>query len=169
MSRFERVVLACVFPVLAGCYSYAPLETARPGMEIRARLNTEAAVRRSQGYDEPILHYDGVVVESTSDSLAINVLVVRSSTTFQDFEIRDTVHLGTGEIQGLMGRKISVTKSLLFTVAAGAAAFAIVKGIDEVVGGTGDDPDGGGPQTLRVPIFRWAGARLLPALFGGGR
>jgi hypothetical protein len=152
----------------AGCYSYEPTTSPTPGTDIRARLTADAAVRRSQGFDDPILYYDGVVVRSTPDTLAVDVLVARSSTTFQDVEIRDTVRLGAGEIQSIMGRKLSVTKSILVTVGAAAAAFGVIKGIDQVVGGTGDGDDGRGNPALQIPIFRLVGTRLLP-LFAGGR
>jgi hypothetical protein len=74
-------------------------------------------------------------------------------------EIRDTVRLGKSELQSMQGRRISVVKSVLVTVAAGVAAFAVIKGIDQVVGGTTDDDDDGEPG-LRVPIPGLKGLRL---------
>ncbi len=162
MRGRERVVsLAILCTIAAGCYSYRPAGSASRGDEVRARLTSDAAVRHSQGLEDPILHYDGVVVEASPDSLFLDVLIARSSSTFQDVEIRDTVKLGNGEIQSIQGRYLSVGKTALFTIAVGAAAFAVVKGIDQVVGGTGDDDDNGTPGLrVPVPVPGWSVLRL---------
>jgi hypothetical protein len=148
-SRAILAIAAGVF--MAGCYSYKPVVAARPGMEVRARLSNEAAVRRSQGYDEPILSLDGKVVEATSDALKLDILIVRSSSAFQNVEMRDTVQLANNEIQSILQRKISPGRTALVTIGGAVGIFALVKGIDQVVGGTGDD-DGGGDPTFRVPL-----------------
>jgi hypothetical protein len=163
-SSSVALILSVACFVVGGCYSYVPIETAPPGTDIRARLTADAAVRRSQGLDEPILQYHGMVVASTPDSLMLDMLIARNSSVFQQIEIRDTMSLARSEIQSLMGRRLSLTKSLLVTVATGAAAFGIIKGIDQIVGGTGDDEDGGTP-TARVPVFRWVDTRL-ETIFG---
>ena len=164
MSRAAlRAVLAIAGAAFsAGCYSYKPVVSARPGMEVRARLNSEAAVRRSQGYDEPILRLDGKVVEATSEALTLDILVVRSSSAFQDVEMRDTVQLASSEIQSIQQRKFSPGRTALVTIGGAVGIFALVKGIDQVVGGTGDD-DGGGEPTFRVP---WSAllSRFVPVL-----
>lgn len=152
-----RSLLALTCMIAAGCYSYKPVLSASPGDDVRARLTTEAAVRHSQGLEDPTLHYDGVVVEAMGDTLVLDVLVARSSSAFQDVEIRDTVRLGNGEIQSILGRQLSVSRSVLFSVAAGVVAYAVIRGIEEVVGGTGDEDDDGTPG-LRVPGRR--GLRL---------
>lgn len=157
--RKHILSLAMIGTIAGGCYSYEPLPSPSPGDEIRARLTAEAAVRRSEGLLDPILHYDGTVVDATADTLLVDVLVARSSTTFQDVEIRDTVRLATGELQTIEGRRLSFMKSALFTVAAGVAAFAVIKGIDQVVGGTNDDDNNGEPG-LRVPVPGLKGLRL---------
>jgi hypothetical protein len=163
----KRVVRFAIFAVLgfmiAGCYSYKPLGAPSPGADVRAQLTAEAAARRSQGMEEPILHYDGTVVETSPDSLTIDVLVARSASAFQNVEIRDTVRLARGEIQSILSRKLSPTKSIVVTVLAGVAAVAIVKGIDSVVGGTGDNTNPP-PPGARVPVVRWITNLLQPVL-----
>lgn len=151
--------LAVIGTIAAGCYSYEPVQSPTPGDEVRARLTADAAVWRSEGLLDPILHFDGIVIDATADTLVMDVLVARSSSAFQDVEIRDTVRLGNRELQSIQGRKFSVVKSALFTVAAGVAAFAVIKGIDQVVGGTDDDDDDGEPG-LRVPVPGLRGLRL---------
>jgi hypothetical protein len=135
-------------------------------MEVRARLTADAAVRRSEGMEDPIVRYDGVIIDAGPDALSLDVLVARTTSAFQDVEIRDTVRLGTGEIQSLLRRKLSPARTALFSIAVGAAAFAVVKGIDQVVGGSGDDPGDGGTPTFRIPWFTWTGsgpARTFPS------
>lgn len=163
--RFMMLALAVLVP---GCYRYTPVDSPQPGMEVRARLNAEAAARRSQGFDEPILSYDGVIVDTTPESVSLNVLIARSSTMFQDVEIRDTVRIETSELQSLMEREIAPLRTALVGVGIGVGAFAVVKSIDAVVGGTGDDDDGNGPppQNILVPVLSWTGSSLVPALFG---
>lgn len=145
-------VLAVSLLFCAGCYTYTPVQSPQPGMEVRARLNTEAAIRRSQGLEEPVTRLDGTIIDSTPEAVSLDVLVARVSSAFQDVVIRDTVRLETSEIQSILVRKISPTRSAAFTVLAAAAAFGIVKGIDQVVGGTGENGDGGTPN-LRGPLI----------------
>jgi hypothetical protein len=165
-TRSQWLLLLCGALAAPGCYRYTPVATPTRGMEVRAQLETEAAVRRSEGLDEPIVRYDGVVVDVTPDTFAIDVLVARSTSAFQDIEIRDTVRLRTTDVRSLQQRRISPGRTALFSVGAVAAAFAVVSAIDAVVGGTGEDDDDGPPQALRVPLLRWTGARLLPAFLG---
>lgn len=162
------VLLGVLTLVTSGCYRYTQVETARLGMEVRAQLEAEAAARRSQGLDEPITSYDGTVVDVTDDTLMLDVLVARSASAFQDVEVRDTVRLGTSEVRRIMQRRIAPLQTALVTIAAGVGAFALVKGIDAVVGGTDEDDDGREP-TFRVMVFSLTGSRLVPAFLGTGR
>jgi hypothetical protein len=123
-------------------------------MEIRARLKTEAAVRRSQGLDEPIIRVDGTIVETMPDAVAIDVLIARSSSALQDVVLRDTVRVEKAEIESMLVRKLSPTRTALFTAGVAAAGVAVVLGIDQVVGGTGDDGDGGNPNFRNALVGR---------------
>jgi hypothetical protein len=170
--KLLRSLLPATVVVLTAtaCYQYVPVATPRAGMDVRARLETEAAVRRSQGTIDPIVHYDGEIVEITPEFLALDVLIARSSSQFQDVEIRDTVRLRTDEVQSIEERKVSPIKTALVTVGAAVAVAAVVLGIDAIVGGTGDDGNGNGtPPAIRVPILGWVGARLAPVFVRIGR
>jgi hypothetical protein len=146
-SRFCRasVLLAFGAVLAAGCYRYEPITDPHPGMEVRARLQTEAAVRRSAGLDEPIMRYEGRVVGTTSETLTLDVLLLRDPSVFRDVEIRDTVRLSRSEIESLMQRRISTTHSLLFAGAAGVGAWLVIRGIVAVVGGNEGEEGGNGP------------------------
>ncbi|MGH7461424.1 MAG: hypothetical protein ACREMA_10390 [Longimicrobiales bacterium] len=162
-----RAVLALVLGASsAGCYTYAPVPAARPGMDVRARLTAEAAVKRSQGLDEPIMLVDGTVVEATPTTVAVNVLVARTSSAFQNVEIRDTVRLETLEIQSLMARKFSPGKTALATVVAALAAYGAFTTFEQIVGGTDDPSDPGNPN-IRGSRSIPPGFRLLR--FGAAR
>jgi hypothetical protein len=155
MSRLWPIALL----FMTACYTYTPLQTPQPGMEVRVRLNGEAAARRSQGLDQAIMLYDGIVVRNTPDSVTLNVLIARSNNAFQDVTIRDTIALQHGEIQTLMERKISASRTALFTVGALVGAIAVAAGISEIVGSTGDTDDPGNPNIrsryfVGVPLSR---------------
>jgi hypothetical protein len=160
----KLALLLLVVPV-GGCYSYTAVRSPQAGMEVRARLKGDAAAKRSEGLDEPIIRFDGLVVGATTEAVSLDVLVARSSNAFQDVVIRDTVTLQLAEIQSLQRRVLSVPRTALFVVAAGAAAFGAITGIKEVVGGT-EDPDDPGNPTFTSPLFSWQTLRLLFAARG---
>jgi hypothetical protein len=167
--RGHRLLLCVISLAMAGCYKYTAVETPRTGMVVRAQLENEAAVRRSSGLDEPITRYEGILVGITPDTLALDVLVARSVSQFQNIVIRDTVNLPRGEVRAIMQRKIAPFQTALLTIAAGAAAVGIVLGIDAIAGGTGDDDGEPPPQSIRVPLFSLTGWFLRPAIPGGKR
>lgn len=150
--------------VAAGCYSYVPIESPQRGMEVRAQLETEAAVRRSTGLDEPITRYDGTVVEVDSAGLALDVLIARSVSTFEDVEIRDTIRLARTDVRDIQERRLSPVRSVLVTVAAGAVAVGIVMGIEAISGGTGPDDGEGPPPTFRLPFLDLSRFGISPAI-----
>lgn len=142
-----------------GCYKYEPVQAPAPGMDVRARLNAEAAVRRSQGLDEPVLHLDGRVVRAAPESITLDVLIARDPSVFANIEIRDTVHLPMNEVQSLTERRISPGRSLLFAGAVGAGGFLVIRGISAIVGGSEGDDGNGPPQAVVAP-----GIRRIPFL-----
>lgn len=159
-SRRGGIRAAWLALVLAGgCYSYEPVQVPQPGMEVRARLKTESAVRRSEGLDEPVMVVNGRVIDATPESVMLNVLLARDPSVFRNVEIRDTVRLNLDEIQTLTVRHVSTTRSLLFAGALGVGGFLVVRGISSIVGGSeGEDP--GTPQVNVTP----AAGRSRPAI-----
>lgn len=138
--------------VTSGCYNYRAVESPQPGMEVRARLSTEAAVRRSRGLDAPVMHVDGRVVDAVPQSIMLDVLVARDASQFRDVEIRDTLRIDRTEIESITVRELSTGRSLLFAGAVGAGAYLVVRGITTVVGGNeGDDGDDGG-TVFAIPV-----------------
>jgi hypothetical protein len=153
-NRSFRPLVGLVLALLstAGCYSFRPVTTPQTGVDVRATLNVEAAIRRSEGLDEPIRFVDGRIVEYAADTLSLDVLVARSASMFQDVEIRDTVRLMTSEIASIEERRLSLAKTALFGAAAVGGAIVLVSGISSVVGGNEEDPPDGN-EAILVPIF----------------
>jgi hypothetical protein len=161
-NRLLRPVLGLLFALLstAGCYSFRPVTTPQLGVDVRATLNVEAAIRRSQGLDDPIRHVAGRLVEYGTDSLALDVLVARSASVFQDVEIRDTVRLMTSEIESIQQRRLAVGRTALFTAAVVGGAIALVSGISSIVGGNDEDPPNGN-EAIVVPVFSVGSIRSM--------
>jgi hypothetical protein len=137
-----------------GCYRYVPAEDVRPGAEVRARLGTEAAVRRSAGRDAAIMQIDGRVIDRTDDAITIDVLVARSTSAFQDIVIRDTVRVERAEIASLMEREFSPTRSAAAFAGGALGVFLVVRGITTIFGGDTLEDNGGGPTVTVVPHDR---------------
>lgn len=164
MRHIVRLPLLLLTLVTPACYTYTPVQSPEPGMEVRAELETEAAVRRSQGLNDAILRYDGVIVDITPGAFSLDVLIAQSSSAFQDVTIRDTITLERAEVRSLRKRTLSPVRTGLFALGTGVAAFLVVKSIDSIVGGTDDDDGNGRPPAMRIPIFSWTTSHLVPVL-----
>ena len=163
MRQIVRIpLLLIILSVAPACYTYTPVQAPEPGMEVRAELETEAAVRRSQGLNDAILRYDGVIVDVTPGAFSLDVVIAHSSSAFQDVTLRDTITLGDTEVRSLMRRTMAPVRTGLVALGTGVAAFVLVKSIDSIVGGTDDDDDNGPPPAMRIPLFSWTPSRLLP-------
>jgi hypothetical protein len=158
MGRARRIsgliVVILALGGAAGCYSFAPVASPTVGMDVRARLRIEAAIRRSAEVDEPVLNVDGRVVAASADAISLDVLIARSQSVFQDIVIRDTVTFQMAELERVMERKFSPAKTGLFAVASGVGVFLVVNGISQIVGGNEEEPPDGGTTSIVVPGFR---------------
>ena len=148
MALSKNVVCCALLVAVTGCYGYAPVQMPQPGVEVQARLNAQSAVARSEGLDEPVLAYRGQVVAATPESITIDRLIARDASQFSRAEIRDTLTLQRSEIQSLMVREISMTRTLLFAGALGVGAYAIISSIGGRVGGNQGEPDPGNPALI---------------------
>jgi hypothetical protein len=147
-----RACVAVGIAVLAtGCYRYVPVEDVAAGAEVRARLSTDAAVRRSAGRDAAMMQIEGRVLDRTDEELTLDVLVARSSSAFQNITIRDTVRVGRAEIASLMERELSPGRSALAFVGITAGTFLVVRGITTIFGGDNLDDGDGGNQAALIP------------------
>ncbi len=157
--------LRCVWalPLLAaaaagGCYTYEPIEAPRPGTDVRARLEVEAAVRRSEAVGEPVRFVSGSVVMYDGDRVSIDVLVAKVQSTFQNVELRDTVTFARTELAEILERRLAPVRTAVFVAGVTVGTALLVAALAGVAGG-GDD--GGNPP--RPPPT----AAVLPAATGG--
>jgi hypothetical protein len=148
MTRLKNLARTGLLLAATGCYSYTPVQSPQPGADVRARLNAQAAVARSEGLDDAVLAYSGRVLAATPESITLDLLIARDPSQFSRVEIRDTLTLQRSELQSLMMREVSVTRSLLFAGAVGLGAYAIIRGIGGLVGGNEGEPDPGNPALV---------------------
>lgn len=154
--RAALAAISLLPPLLlsGGCYSYVPAESPRPGTEVRAHFSTEGAIRYSGRRDIPVMHVDGVLVRETPDSLLLDVLIARDQSEFSRVEIRDTVNIRRADVQSLLVREMSTTRSILFVGAAGVGAVLLVQGFKAITGGSEGDGEPGGPiQPAVAPAY----------------
>src|SRR5687767_14087300 len=156
MKNAARWILfsAVSYTSMAGCYRYTPVATPQPGMEVRAQLTSEAAVRRSDGLDEPVLRYRGVIVDVGPDSLALDVVIARASSGMQDIVMRYTLTLRRTEIQAMTRRELAAARTALFGLVTTAAAGAVFLSVDHIVGGSEEPPDDI-PPAMRSSLLSW--------------
>lgn len=108
------------------------------------------------------MQIDGRMVRESADAIEVNVLLMRDPSQFANVEIRDTISLRRADLESLMVRELSTSRSVLFIGALGAAGFAMLRGYQAVAGGAEGDPDdGSGNQASVVPLFS---IRLSPFL-----
>ncbi len=147
----------------AGCYTFRPVTPPESGMDVRATLNVDAAIRRSQGLDDPIRYVDGRIVEYGPDAVSLDVLVARSASVFQEVVIRDTVRLMTSEIESILARRLSVARTVLFGTIGVGGAVMLIAGISSIVGGNDDEPPDGN-EAIVVPVFSLGSFRSIRVL-----
>ena len=151
--RVNGWACALLAGLAAGCYRYEPVQSPRPGADVRARLGVEAAVRRSEATGEPVRHLSGSVVALRGDTLELDVLVARAHVALQEIVVRDTLALALGDVEELLERRLSPVRTVLFVTAVVAGTAAVVAGITSVTGGnTGDDGGDGGTRAVVVPL-----------------
>jgi hypothetical protein len=154
--RAALAAISLLPPLLlsGGCYNYVPAESPRPGTEVRAHFSTEGAIRYSGRRDIPVMHVDGVLVRETPDSLLLDILIARDQSEFSRVEIRDTVMIRRADLQSLLVREMSTTRSILFVGAAGVGAVLLVQGFKAITGGSEGEGEPGGPILPAVaPAF----------------
>lgn len=140
--------MSLLLVLMTACYSYTPAIDPEPGVEVRARLNAQAAVARSEGLDEAVVSYAGKLVGTSPESITIDRLIARDASQFAAVEIRDTLTLQRSELQSLTMRELSVTRSILFTAAIGVGAYALISSIGGLIGGSEGEPDPGNPALI---------------------
>jgi len=160
----RRLAWLAVLVLGSACYRDVPVERPRPGMELRARLRVEAAVRRSGESGELVRQVSGSLVAVRGDTLLLDVPVARGLVGLQEVVLRDTVALGRSEIEALFERRVALGRTALVAAGLVAGTVAVASGIRSVAGGEpGEEPEDGGAAAATVPVlgaFRWVGLRF---------
>ena len=156
MSRVKRLAF-CAPALLAGCYTYAPIQASslQPGMGVRARITATASEQVA-----PLLGVSdarvltGKVVDNSSGNLIVEVptmVPARAGASAQSLYQR--ISIAPGQLVELESRQFDRTKTTLVVGAAvvivGSGAYAAMKG------GPGlDRPPGGTSTDAKLPLFR---------------
>jgi hypothetical protein len=131
-----RVVALLVVPVLlAGCYTYSPIEVAAaaPGMEVRARVSaaTAAQLAPSLGVGDARL-LSGSVVDQQAEGLTLRVASVPPGTIGAPDGLFQQILITRGELLELESRQLDNTRTRLAigagVVGAAVMAAAILRG-----------------------------------------
>jgi hypothetical protein len=154
MRRF----LLSVLPLLAGCYTYAPIEPVRvqPGTSVRARVSGTAAARLA-----PLLGttdarvVSGRLIDTRADTMIVEVPTVVPTTVGGATEtLHQRVSIPRTDLVELETRRLD-----RFRTTAIAGGVALVVGAIVITSldndpGTDGPPGGGGGTDARLPLWR---------------
>src|SRR5919202_4732287 len=148
-------ILALVLSLLAGCYTYAPIDpgAVAPGTSIRVRVSGAGADRL-----EPLLGtsgarvLSGVFVDSRADTMIVQVPSVVAAEVGSSLQpLYQRVSIPRGDVLELETRRLNRGRTAAL---AGAAAVTITAAVVSAVRsdrGKEQLPGGGGPGESRVP------------------
>jgi hypothetical protein len=153
-----RRLAICTLPLLAACYTYAPIETANvhPGAGVRARVSGSAVDRLAPllGTSNPRL-VSGRLVDTRADTLILEVPTVMQALVGSSVEtLHQRVSIPRSELVELEMRRLDRFRT---AAVVGGAAIVIAA---VVIGALGDDPGYGGPpgpgggNDVRAPLLR---------------
>ena len=134
--------------LLAGCYTYRPLENPAPppGERVSAQLTTEGSQRLTGQIGPEVLHVEGDVVSADSAGLDLDVIEVESIRGIRSDWHGEHVRLPREAVAGLQQRRLSVGGTTLLGGAIVGGLYAMYQlfgggGLFE--GGTGQAGSGG--------------------------
>ena len=150
--------LLVLVPLLAACYTHAPIDpnAVRPRTSIRARVNAATAEQL-----EPLLGVtsarllNGVVVAASPDTLIVEVPTgVRAEIGSSVQTLNQRVAIARTSIVELETRRIDRRRTGLVvgsaSIVAGALLYRAIRGEP----GNGRQPDCCGPTEARIPFLR---------------
>jgi hypothetical protein len=146
-ASMNRIPFATFF-LLAGCYTYRPLQepAPAPGDRVSAQLTTEGSRELTGQIGPEILHVEGQVVSADSDGLDLEVLEIESVRGIRSDWHGEHVRLPRLAVAGLQERRLSVGgTTLLGGVLLGGlyAAYRLFGGGGSVEGPGGQVGGGG--------------------------
>jgi len=161
MSSMRLATVLVVSSILAGCYTYAPVQSPMVGSTVRVHVPVQSAVadRNAAPRTETV---EGVVL-GAGDTLALATETRREIGAYRELIQFDTLRLGMDQTSLVEAREFSTARSIGL-----GAAIAVVAGVAAVVafnssrnGGEVPDPGPGEP----APAVVFSGS-LLGSLWG---
>lgn len=145
-----RPLAAVLAMLVTGCYSFTPVETARPeaGQEVRIEV--------AEAMGEPARAYRGRILQVNDETVVLSQAVARSPGDRGGLRSDQVVRIQRSRIRSVEKQEVSFWKSAALIGGGGVAAtfgLAALAGEFEsdVDGSTGDDQDSG-EATIVVPI-----------------
>ena len=161
MSSMRLAAVVAASAVLAGCHTYAPVQTPVVGSTVRVHVPVQSAVadRNAAPRTETV---EGVVVTS-GDTLALATQTRREIGAYRELTQYDTLRLGMDQMSFVEVREFSATRSIVLgaAITAVAAIAAVVAFNSSENGGEVPDPGPGEPAPAVV-----VSSSLLGALWG---
>jgi len=151
-----RRIPVIFLPLLASCYTYAPIEPlqARPGMSVRARLSGATAEQV-----EPLLgisnarELSGRLIDFRGDTLIVEVpAVFRAEIGSSIQTLHQRIAIPRSGLYGLETQQLDRFRTTAAAVSSAVIVTALV--VRAVRSGPGHEaPPGGGTTDFRIPIW----------------
>ncbi|MGH7508824.1 MAG: hypothetical protein ACREMZ_05090 [Gemmatimonadales bacterium] len=134
--------------LLAGCYSYYPLENPRPssGTRVAADLTGRGSVDLASQVGPGAMSLRGEVLESEPDSLVLALTSVVGRNEQETFWSGEHVRIPLVTVARVQQRRFALGKSILFGGTVVGGLLAAVKAFRGDGGGGGVSVGGGGPS-----------------------
>lgn len=142
--------------LLAGCYSYAPLETSalRPGVDVRARVTAPTALQIAPliGVADARL-FTGTVINAGTDTMIVEVpTTVRADVGNAIQTLHQRVSVPRTSLLELETRRIDRWRTAVLVGGVAIGVGVIVVKSMRSNPGKEQMPGGGGPSEIRIPL-----------------
>jgi hypothetical protein len=143
-----RSMAGLAFLVLAGCYSYRPVDTPAPdsGDRVEADLTDQGTVAMASQIGPGALSVRGEVLQAQPETLVLALTSVLGRNQQETFWKGEHVRLPLVTVARVQQRRFALKKTLLFGGAVLGGLFAAVAAFDGSGGGGGGSGRGGGPS-----------------------
>lgn len=133
--------------LLAGCYSYHPLESPSPssGTRVAAELTDPGSLELAGQIGPGAISVRGEVVESDPDALLLAITSVMGRNEQEMFWSGEQVRIPLTTVARVQQRRFALGKSILFGGAVLGGLFAAVKAFTGGASGGSVPGGGGGP------------------------
>jgi hypothetical protein len=148
MNPFMRSMTGMAFVILAGCYSYHPLETPSPrfGSRVEADLTDRGTVALASQIGPGALSVRGEVLQTEPEALVLALSSVLGRNQQETFWKGEHVKIPLITVARVQQRRFALKKTLLFGGTVLGGLFVAVAAFDGGGTGGGGSGGGGGPR-----------------------